>query len=71
MNSVEKRSICHATAIAAPRPRNIATPPMAGVGWACTRRSSGGETQPKRMATRRTIGVDSIVTSAATNPTNA
>ena len=71
LKRVEKRSICQAAPMAAPRPRNMATPPMAGVGCACTRRSSGGTTQPKWRATRRTIGVVSVVTSAATKPTNA
>jgi hypothetical protein len=42
---------------------------MAGVG--CVRRSSGGTTQPKCRATRRTTGVVTIVTKAAMKPTNA
>jgi hypothetical protein len=70
-NRVENRSICQAAPIAAPSPRNIATPPMAGVGCACTRRSSGGTTHPKWRATRRTTGVVTIVTKAAMKPTNA
>jgi hypothetical protein len=57
--------------MAAPRPRNIATPPMDGVGCRCIRRSSGGTTQPKWSATLRTTGVVTIVTNAATKPTNA
>ena len=70
-NSVEKRSICQAAPMAAPRPRNMATPPRAGVGCGCMRRSSGGTTQPKWSDTRRTTGVVTIVTNAATKPTNA
>src|SRR5438874_292232 len=55
-----------ATAMAARKPPYMAAPPRVGVGRSWTRRLSGETTAPRRMATRRTVGVRSQVTTAAT-----
>ena len=60
--------MCDATAIAARKPTNIAAPPNVGVGLVCTCRASadGATTAPKRIASKRTIGVSTSVVPSAT-----
>src|SRR5581483_6462493 len=60
------RGRTEATAMAARKPPYIAAPPRVGVGRSWTRRGSGDTTAPRRMATRRTVGVRAQVTRAAT-----
>ena len=58
-----------ATAMAARKPPYMAAPPRVGVGRSWTRRASGDTTAPRRIAPRRTTGVSSQVTRAATTRT--
>src|SRR6266851_418082 len=60
-----------ATPMAARKARNMAAPPAVGVGFSCTRRSSGRTTAPNRTAARRTAKVSSQVPTAAVAKTTA
>ena len=50
-------SISRATAKATRNPTNIASPPIAGIGWVCTVRSLGSYSQCRHRASRPTSGV--------------
>src|SRR5579872_1811418 len=65
-NTGRNRGSTEATAMAARNPPYMAAPPRVGVGRSWTRRGSGETTAPRRMATRRTVGVRAQVTTAAT-----
>ena len=54
---LEWNDISLAVTIATANPRNIATPPIRGMGTACTSRSRTGVMAPMRRAIRRISGV--------------